>query len=178
MIRRYRRLPRLERGFYQGAAAVHWTACMENRARGLLTNSFHHHFREVLIHMAIRHHCVVPVYCLMPDHFHFLLLGTADDADLHLAMRFLRKHTAKALLPLKYQRQAYDHALTEKELERNAFEGICYYIVENPVRAGLCERADQYSYSGSVVPGFPDLRIHDAEFWDLFWRICQKLQGP
>jgi len=111
----------------------------------------------------------------MPDHYHVLLLGLRDDADLYLAMRFLRKHTSKALLPARYQEQAYDHVLREDEAARGAFEQACWYITENPVRAELCRRADEYAFSGCVAPGFPDLNIHDTDFWGFFWKICERL---
>src|SRR5260221_14386164 len=112
-----RNLRGLELELYKGRAAVHWTFAIENRTVGWLNAEFHSHFREVLVHMGVRYGCAVPVYCLMPDHLHVLLWGFRDNADFYLAARFLRKHTAKALLPARYQKQAYDHLLSEKELE-------------------------------------------------------------
>jgi REP element-mobilizing transposase RayT len=170
-----RRLPRLEAAYYRGQIAVHWTSCIQGRAQGWLSPLFHSRFREALVHAATRYGCVVPVYCLMPDHHHILFLGLYDNADLYLAMRFLRKHTAKALLPARYQEQAYDHVLRNDEADRGAFEQVCWYIAQNPVRAGLCSSADEYAFSGCIAPGFPDLKIHDADFWNLFWRICGRL---
>jgi len=173
--RPHRRLPRLEAESYRGQIAVHWTSCMQGRAQGWLTPLFHSRFREVLVHASTRYSFVVPAYCLMPDHHHVLFLGLRDDSALYLAMRFLRKHTAKALLPARYQEQAYDHVLREDEAARAAFEEACWYITQNPVRARLCLQADEYQFSGSVVPGFPDLNIHDSNYWSLFWRICERL---
>jgi putative transposase len=98
-----------------------------------------------------------------------------DDADLYLANRFIRKHTAKALLPERYQEQAYDHVLGANEVERGPFEAACWYIVENPVRAKLCMHVRQYQFSGCVVPGYPDLNIHEPGFWDLCWKLCQRV---
>jgi len=111
----------------------------------------------------------------MPDHLHVMLWGFREDADLYLAARFLRKNTAKALLPARYQKQAYDHVLHEKESERGAFEAVCFYITENPVRAKLCRDAKEYAFSGGVVPGYPDLRIHEEGYWELFWKIVHRL---
>jgi putative transposase len=164
-------LPRLARESYLGFAAVHWTLCIEDRATGWLSPEFHAHFREVLVHTAHRHGCWTPAYCLMPDHLHVLLLGIRPDADLYLAARFLHQHTAPGLRPFQYQKQAFDHVLREQERERGAFASICHYIAENPVRAGLCSRAANYEFSGCVVPGYPDLDLHGAGFWELFWRL-------
>jgi REP element-mobilizing transposase RayT len=175
---RHRNLPRLEKEYYRGKTAVHWTSCTVNRKQGWLKPEFHHQFREVLVHACLRYSCVVPVYCLMPDHSHVLFQGVQDDADLYLANKFLRMHTAKALLPARYQPQAYDHVLRDDEMVRNAFEGVAWYIIENPVRAGLCAHVEEYPYSGCVVPGYPDMEIHHKDFWERFWRICERIAHP
>ncbi len=175
--KRHRILPRLEPEAYRGLTAVHWTFCLENRATGWLNGEFHSRFREVLIHAGVRYDCVVPVYTLMPDHLHILLWGIRPEADLALASSFLRKHTASALLPAKYQKQAYDHVLPEEDRQRGAFEGICFYLMENPVRAKLCQQASAYPYTGAMIPGYPHLSIHAKGYWDLFWRLCHKMQS-
>jgi len=170
-----RNLPRLDRGSYRGLCAVHWTFGIEDRATGWLGDKFHRHFREMLAHMAVRYGCVVPVYCLMPEHLHVLLWGSREDSDSYVAARFLRKYTERELSPARYQKQAYDHVLREDEVHRMAFERVCYYILENPVRADLCGAAKDYPFSGSLIPGYPDLRVHEEGYWDLFWRILHRL---
>jgi len=162
----HRKLPRLEREHYRGIGAVHWTFSMEGRATGWLTPKFHQHFREILTHTTARYVSVAPVYCLMPDHVHVLLWGYRDDSDSDLAARFLRKHTAPEILPARYQKQAYDHVLREDEVDRQAFENVCYYVLENPVRAKLCVAAKDYAF---------ELRVHEDGYWDVFWRILQRL---
>ena len=175
--RRHRILPRLESEAYRGLTAVHWTFCLEDRTTGWLTSAFHNRFREVLIHAGVRYSCVAPVYTLMPDHLHLMLLGIQPEADLALASSFLRKHTASALLPATYQKQAYDHVLSDEDRQRDVFEGISHYIAENPVRAGLCSHPHDYPYTGAMIPGYPDLAIHKEDYWDLFWRLCHKMQS-
>ena len=175
MNARLRKLPRLDRNEYRGLGPTHWIFSVEGRKTGWLTREFHQHFREIVVHAGIRYACVAPVYCLMPDHVHVLLWGYADHSDARLAATFLRRHTAKALLPARYQKQAYDHVLNEHERNRDAFEAVCNYVLENPVRANLCSAAVEYPFSGSVIPGYPDLRVHEQDFWDLFWRIVHGL---
>ena len=170
-----RKLPKLQLEYYKGVAAAHWIFSVENRAAGWLDEAFHARFREVMTHMGLRYGCAVPAYCLMPDHLHVMMWGYAEDADLYLAATFLRKHTVHALRPARYQKQAYDHVLNEKEMERGAFEAICFYILENPVRAKLCELSKDYPYSGSLAPGYPDLRVHEEGYWELYWKIIHRL---
>jgi putative transposase len=105
----------------------------------------------------------------------FVLAGVREEADLYLAARFLRKHLEPALTVGTLQKQGYDHVLREEEREQEAFAGICHYILQNPVRAGLAREAAEYAFSGSVIPGYPDLRIYEAGYWDLYWRICHRL---
>lgn len=54
---------------------------MDRRARGWLDEALHTALREALVHACVRGKCVCPVYCLMPDHGHFLILGAHSDAD-------------------------------------------------------------------------------------------------
>jgi hypothetical protein len=111
----------------------------------------------------------------MPDHLHIVLWGIREDANSYLAAKFLRTHTAQALSPACYQKQAYDHVLREDESERGVFETMCFYVMENPVRANLCQNASQYLFSGCAVPGYPDLSIHSKDYWESFWKACHRL---
>jgi len=172
-----RNLPRLEQEAYRGLTAVHWTFGIEDRAKGWLNAGFYNHFREVLVHMNVRHGCVTPAYCLMPDHLHIMLWGIREEAHLYLAAKFLRKHTARKLRPALYQKQAYDHILRKKEYERGGFEAVCFYILQNPVRAELCKSAEEYAFSGCVIPGYPDLDIHAEKYWELFWKTLPPPHG-
>jgi putative transposase len=90
-------------------------------------------------------------YCLMPDHAHFLIEGTSDQADFCRFTKLAKQRSgaAHALLhgrPL-WQKGFYEHVLRVEEDAKN----VAKYILENPVRAGLVSRADEYPYSGSEV---------------------------
>lgn len=111
----------------------------------------------------------------MPDHAHLLLVGLGEDSDQRLAVEFLRKHLSPALAPHVWQRQAHDHVLRDAEREQGAFGSIANYILENPVRAGLCGRAGDYVYSGCCVPGYPELATHADDYWQRFWRVYNYL---
>ncbi len=171
---KHRNLPRLPRSSYLGIGATHWIFTLEARATGWLTPELHLKFREILTHAAARFGCAFPVYCVMPDHVHMMSWNLQESTDGYLVVRFIRQHTAAALHPFRLQKQAYDHVLSETERQPDQFEIACHYILENPVRAELCERAGDYPYSGSIVAGYPDLRVHADDYWDLFWRLVCK----
>ena len=65
--------------------------------------------------------------------------------------------------------------LREEERKRGAFIAAVQYGRENPVRAGLCAKRQDWPYAGAMVAGFPDLDPRAEDFWELFWRIHTKL---
>lgn len=74
-------LLRLAPEFYRGRAVVHWTMTMDDRRIGWLDREFHARCRESLLHTMVRYHMLSPIYCLMPDHAHFVWMGIAENAD-------------------------------------------------------------------------------------------------
>ncbi|MGA1530082.1 MAG: hypothetical protein ACO398_04975, partial [Kiritimatiellia bacterium] len=155
--------------YYRGMAMVHWTLTLDQRAIGWLQALFHARFREILLHTCCRYGLCCPVYCLMPDHLHQIWLGEKQSANQLFAMRFFRQQVARWLHPFKLQKQAYDNVLREKDREQDAFRATCFYILENPVRAGLVTNAKEWEFSGCMMPGFPDLHPLDERFDRVFW---------
>ena len=173
-VKKKSQLPRLAPESYRGQSMVFWTYTIEDRRTGWLGDPFHQKFREILLHSAIRHRFVVPVYCLMPDHLHWLGMGVCHSSDQLLGSRFLRKHLADTLAPAKWQRQPHDHVLRLEEREKSAFASIGFYILENPVRKGLVSDRNEWSYSGALIPGYPDLDWRKDDYWELFWKIYNR----
>jgi len=91
-------LPRLPREYYQGDAVVHWTLPIAMRGTGWLDESFHTHFREIMLHASAREGLFCPTYCLMPDHLHLVWMGLRLDTDQRNGMKFLRAHLGPFLL--------------------------------------------------------------------------------
>lgn len=154
---------------YKGHAMVFWTFTIENRQKGWLTPTFHARFREGLFHASSRQGLSCPVYCLMPDHLHFLWLGLKPSTDQRNAISFLRTHVLPE--PASWQHQPHDHVLKDKERELGAVQQTVNYILENPVRAKLVDRWQDWQYTGVLVPGYPRLDIRDKDFWERYWKI-------
>jgi REP element-mobilizing transposase RayT len=170
-------LRRLAPEAYRGEAFVHWSMTVEERATGWLTAAFHGACREILVHTVFKHRLACPVYCLMPDHVHLLWLGYAPESDQLAAAAFFRKHVNRLLAPRSFQLQGYDHVLRAEERERGVFQKAAGYILENPIRKGIAEKVEAYAYSGCVIPGYPELTIHQADFWERFWRAYYFLMA-
>jgi hypothetical protein len=195
-------LPRLDRSFYQAFAAVHWRMRVAPSTPGWLDDRFHLQFRELLLHACGRERLFCPTYCLMPDHLHVMWLGLALASDQLNGMKFLRTHLNRllageglqkgaapsaeesaALLRAqprwKLQPQAFDHVLREEERKKGAFASVCFYVLANPVRAGLVSRDVDWAFCGCIVPGYPDLHPLREGYWELFWKLYwQQRESP
>jgi REP element-mobilizing transposase RayT len=90
----------------------------------------------------------VYAWCIMPDHVHLLIHGN-DIIELVRLFKGKMTPVARSLEPDRrlWQRSFYDHALRREE----SLSEIAGYIWENPVRAGIVEKPDDYSWSGSEV---------------------------
>jgi REP element-mobilizing transposase RayT len=171
------RLARLPSEYYCGRAFVHWTMTLDSRATGWLDEVMHGRIREWMCHALGREQVVCPVYCLMPDHAHFLWIGCRETSDQSRAAVLFRRAWNGALRRRGFalQRQAYDHVLRESERARGAFVATAQYVLENPVRAGLVEQWQEYLSSGALVPGYPQLDPREPDFWARFWKIYEHL---
>jgi putative transposase len=165
-----RNLPRLAPEWYRGRAWVFWTHTIDHRASGWLDERFHWEFREALCHAQSRQNLACPIYVLMPDHIHLIWIGGRDSSDQLLATRFLRKELNRLLQPLTLQKQPHDHVLREEERKKSAFDGIWSYIANNPERADLVKGWREYSYLGSLIPGYAGLDPRDKDFFEGFWK--------
>jgi REP element-mobilizing transposase RayT len=171
-------LPRLAPEFYRGFASVHWTMTVGDRRTGWLSASFHQSFREVLLHALARYQCCCPVYCLMPDHMHLMIVGWHPSADQLLLTRFLRTNVNELLSQhlegCAFQRQSHDHVMRRDEIDEADFENALLYIARNPVEGGLAKDAKDYPYTGVMLPGFPRLIFWDEKYWRIFWEQTVK----
>ena len=76
------------------------------------------------------------------------------------------------------QVQAHDHVLREEERKRGAFASVCFYVMANPVRAGLVEREPDWPFGGTMIPGYPELHPMQEDFWELFWKLYYQHREP
>ena len=87
----------------------------------------------------------------MPDHAHLLVEGREPDADLQRFVTTLRRATTAACWHLApnglWQDGYFEHTLRGGEGTKACID----YILNNPVRAGIVDRAADYSKSWSVT---------------------------
>jgi REP element-mobilizing transposase RayT len=170
-------LRRLPKEHYQARAIVLWSMTIDGRRTGWLSDRLHLRFRELLLHVQHRESLLCPGYVLMPDHLHFIWMGTGsiETSDQRRAATFLRRELNRELRGLEpsfeLQLQGHDRVLGEEERERGAFQSAVHYVLQNPVRAGLVSEAHLWPHSGVIACGYPNLDWRQEDFWSRFWKI-------
>ncbi|MCX7969578.1 MAG: transposase [Armatimonadetes bacterium] len=99
--------------------------------------------------------CRIYAYCILPDHIHLLVSPSGQGESISDIVGMVKIEINRAFNKLgfekiQWQRSFYDHVLREDERDSFAFEGMVSYILENPVKAGLVERASDYRFSGVI----------------------------
>lgn len=92
-------------------------------------------------------------YCLMPDHYHLLCSPNQSGIPITQLIGGINGKITALLWNHGYsgklmQRSFYDHILRGEE----SLTEIAEYILNNPVRKGLVERAEDYPYGGIPDP--------------------------
>ena len=118
---------------------------VENWARVFLKNLYHYRRSgDYLLHE----------FVLMPNHFH-LLITPCGETTLEKAMQLIKGGCAYRLKeagrdkPGVWQRGFTDRRVRDAE----EYRGFREYIYQNPVKAGLVQRPEEYRYS-SACPGW------------------------
>ena len=149
--------PRLESFDYLGFYRYFLTICTFNRMRVFVEDEA---VRLVMVELARTSNderFAVIAYCFMPDHIHLLAEGTHPASDFREFARIFKQRSAfrwkerhgSAL----WQRSYYEHVLRNEE----DTIGVARYLLENPVRAGLVERPEDYPYLGSLTVSVREL---------------------
>ena len=145
------RLRRLER-IFPHAPVYFVTACTADRRHLLARPEVHDAFVSFATAAEDRG-AWVGCYVLMPDHLH--LFVALDDQQLRLAvwMKSLKNAISKTLR-LKgassphWQKGFFDHVLRSGE----SYSEKWNYVRENPVRAGLVVRSEDWPFEGEIHP--------------------------
>jgi putative transposase len=127
------------------------TFCTHRRRKVLAMNSVNDALVEFSIRAQAEHHIAVGRYVIMPDHLH-LFVCEPDDFRLGQWIGMLKQHLAKVIewtetsRPI-WQRGFFDHLLRSAESYGQKWN----YVRENPARAGLVEKAEDWPYAGEII---------------------------
>ncbi len=163
---------RLPREFYRGEIAIAFTLCIADRkplfqsdaAMGTQAKACGYSgvvpiFVSLLKKISQKGGCIVPVYCFMPDHVHLIIQGMSPSSDLWEVVVSFKQQSgywlAKNQRTFYWQKNFYDHILRPDE----DLAAQVRYVIDNPVRAGLVKRWEEYPYSGSIGIDLKDVLI-------------------
>jgi REP-associated tyrosine transposase len=143
-------MPRLARSILPSPAIYHVTVRGVNKDLLFVDEHDYADFRGLFRRACRRNgwHCVA--FCLMPNHVHAIIETHLEllSHGMHwilsiYAQRFNKRHRRVGHL---YQERFHTKLIRDDE----HFAKACDYVFENPVRAGLCEKAGDWKWSGSV----------------------------
>jgi putative transposase len=138
----------LRRGrFSEKGRAYHITVCRADRIADLANRDAYTSIRDVLKFVEEQGHIELYAFIVMPDHVH-MLFTLSGEWELSKAVGRIKQKSALAINTTRrttgsfWQNGFHDHALRrDEDLQQTA-----RYILENPVRAGLVSRLDEYKY--------------------------------
>ena len=128
------------------------TTCTFQRRRELANATLHEICQEVWSSTEQLYGWIVERYVLMPDHVHFFCAPRQDLCKLATFVGKWKEWTAKyaqqrcsAEMPF-WQPEFFDHALRSSE----SYDQKWHYVRQNPLRAGLVKRPEDWPYQGEI----------------------------
>lgn len=102
-------------------------------------------FLDTLQHYRREGHYKLYAFVVMPDHIHLLL--TPQEITIERTMQLIKGGFSHRL---KANYEVWQRGFTDRRMrDRDDFLTHRNYIHENPVRARLCQRAEDYPYSSA-----------------------------
>lgn len=113
--------------------------------------------RSQLLRACTESDFAIVAYCFMPDHLHQLVKGCTNSANgkryMKLAKQYSGFYFKKEYGELPFDRYGHDRFMREDKEVRT----VVRYIIENPVRAGLIEKVEDYPHTGSSIHTIKEL---------------------
>lgn len=135
------------------SAAVLFRDVQYPSRRNILACPVIHETFQAFCRKAVNHHVAVGRYVILPDHVHLFVVMPAEGIPLARWVQSLRANSGKTLLALghakpHWQEGFFDHLLRSGE----SYAEKWVYVMQNPVRAGLVGRAEDWPYQGEIGP--------------------------
>jgi REP element-mobilizing transposase RayT len=129
-----------------------FTTCTYKRRKILTSPECQNILREIWLRSADHDGWWVGNYILMPDHVHLFArpeIGARRTADWVQMWKSVSSRRIAAALAIKqpiWQREYFDRYLRSAE----SYTEKWHYVEHNAIRAGLVEKAEEWSYSGTI----------------------------
>ena len=142
---------------YTGRHRYFLTFCTHDRAPLFVLPEHVQVVLEQIVRVAEEQQFAIPAYCFMPDHVHIVNEGLDECANLKSFVKLAKQcsgfHFRRRFGATLWQRYLYEHVVRDDETT----EAIVAYVVENPLRARLVKRIEDYPFVGSCTMTRSDL---------------------
>lgn len=133
---------------YSKDRPIHVTICTENKENFFNSDVSSRIVIDQLLKTARDLRFRILCYCLMPDHIHVIVSPGESTLPLSKFLNIFKGRSTRVLKQKEnsrkiWQRSAFDHVVRREENLKVVIE----YIMNNPVRKGIVEKADEYPYS-------------------------------
>jgi REP element-mobilizing transposase RayT len=144
--------------------AYHFTICARHHGAPFYDERLAKVIIDSLIWTKHRYDWILFCYCLMPDHLHFLCgltkcnttcidagaRGIVEESLLDQVGRF-KSYTTHGAWKFGIQGHLWQKSSYDRVLDwHRPFQEVAAYILNNPVRRGLVEAAEQWPYSAVI----------------------------
>jgi putative transposase len=145
------RLTRLE--WVYTDAPVYFITAVTHERRHLLADELTHQAFLSFCHASRDRGVLVGRYVLMPDHFHAFVCIPPGAVGISSWMKSLKNRLSKhwregGIEAPHWQKGFFDHLLRSDESYAEKWQ----YVRENPLRAGLVRKAEDWPFAGNVMP--------------------------
>ena len=135
------------------------TTCTKNRTPILATKENHQILHEEWTLALEKHGWAIGRYVVMPDHVHFFCFPCEIESQpLSDFMRHWKEWTSKRIINVAgkrstnltapiWQKEFFDHLIRADE----SYEEKWWYVKNNPVRAGLVQKSEDWLWQGEIV---------------------------
>jgi len=141
---------------YTGRYRYSVTICVSPRRPALGTRATVTPLLRILCDAARAEQFAILAYCVMPDHVHLVLEGQREDSSLRRFVWRFKRDTgfwfARSNGESLWQEGYHERVLRDDETTRD----VVRYVLDNPVRAGVVQRPEEWPYSAA-----PGLAIDD-----------------
>jgi len=145
---------------YAGLHRYSLTFCTNFRSGAFTERSRVELVLEQIVRAATETGFAIVAYCFMPDHVHLVVEGLSDTSNGLMfcarAKQYSGFYFKKAFHEKLWQRYGFERTLRDNE----STLGVARYVLENPVRAVLVKRVQDYPFVGSLM--YPIEQILEA----------------
>jgi putative transposase len=128
------------------------TVCTAQRERLFRAEAAVALTRSALVESAQRFDFDLVAYCFMPDHLHLLVAARTEGSNLVEMVRIFKQVSAFRYRYRMARASLWQFGYFERVLRDDEETiAVARYILENPVRARLTRRFQDYPFSGSAL---------------------------